>query len=80
MVATSHSLLFEQYYPQLPDEADKPLGARCTIYIIDNRKPFKEEIHRALTYSNNAEPDMLLVLSASTEKIYNDRGYYKLST
>jgi len=61
-------------------EADKPLGARRTTYTTDNAKPFTEEIHTALTYSNNADPDMLLELSASTEKIYNDRGYYKLST
>jgi len=60
-------------------EADKPHGARYTTYTTDNMKPFKEETHKASTYSNTADLDKLLVLSASTEKIY-DRGYYKHST
>ena len=49
-------------------EADKPLGARCTTYTIDNTKSFTEEIHKALTYSNNADPDMLLVLQYPLRK------------
>jgi hypothetical protein len=37
--------------------------------LTHNTKPFKKEIQGALKYSNNADLDKLLVLSASTEKI-----------